>query len=88
MLARQLCNSLDGIFRLYALSQTSTTDRPRIFGTDQDAQFTADVFTACLPAANLLVSVDGRGLDNVFCKRLVRSDRCGNMYLNRFDTVP
>ncbi|MCY4090687.1 MAG: integrase core domain-containing protein [Caldilineaceae bacterium] len=61
----------------------------KIFNTDQGAQFTADAFTACLLAANIQVSMDGRGraLDNVFCERLWRSVKYENIYLNQYDTV-
>ncbi len=46
-------------------------------------------FTACLLAANIQVSMDGRGraLDNVFCERLWRSVKYENIYLNQYDTV-
>ena len=49
----------------------------------------SDAFTACLLAANIQVSMDGRGraLDNVFCERLWRSVKCGNIYVNQYDTV-
>ena len=49
--------------------------RPKIFHTDQDAQFTVDAFTARLLAANIQVSMDVRGhiLENAFCERLWRS---------------
>ena len=61
----------------------------KIFNTHQGAQFTADAFTACLLAANIQVSIDGRGrpLDNVFCESLSRSVKCENAYLNQNDTV-
>ena len=40
---------------------------PTIFNTDQGSQFTADVFTALLLEANVLISMDGKGraLDNI-----------------------
>ena len=43
----------------------------------------------CLLAANIQVSIDGRGrpLDNVFCQRLWRSVKYENIYLNQNDTV-
>ncbi|MDE0464593.1 MAG: IS3 family transposase [Caldilineaceae bacterium] len=90
VLAWQLSNTLDGIFCLDALRQALSTGRPKIFNTDQGAQFTADAFTACLLAANIQVSMDGRGraLDNVFCERLWRSVKYENIYLNQYDTVP
>ncbi|MYH63952.1 MAG: transposase [Caldilineaceae bacterium SB0675_bin_29] len=62
--------------------------RPKIFNTDQGAQFTADGFTACLLAAYIQVSMDGRGraLDNVFCECLWRSVKYENIYLQQYDT--
>ena len=63
--------------------------RPKIFNTHQGAQRIADAFTACLLAANIQVSIDGRGhtLDNVFYSRPWRSVICENIYLNQNDTV-
>ena len=89
VLARQPSNSLDGIFCLDALRQALSQGRPKIFNTDQGAQFTADAFTACLLAANIQVSMDGRGRapDNVFCERLWRSVKYENFYLNQYDAV-
>ncbi|MCY3901924.1 MAG: IS3 family transposase [Caldilineaceae bacterium] len=89
VLARQLSNTLDGIFSLDALRQALVKARPKIFNTDQGAQFTADTFTACLLAANIQVSMDGRAraLDNVSCERLWRSVKYENIYLNQYDTV-
>ena len=68
MLAWQLSNTLDGVFCLDALRQAPSKGRPKIFNTDQGAQFTAEAFTTALLAANIQVSMDGRGraLDNVF----------------------
>ena len=89
VLAWQLSNTLDCGFCLDALCQAFVKGRPKIFNTDQGAQFTADAFTACLLAANIQVSMDGRGraLDNVFCERLWRSVKYENIYLNQYDTV-
>ena len=89
MLAWQLSNTLNGIFCLDALRQALGKGRPKIFNTDQGAQFMADAFTRCLLAANIQVSMDGRGraLDNDFCERLWRSVKYENSYLNQYDTV-
>ena len=90
VLAWQLSNTLDGFFCLDALRQALSKGRPQIFNTDQGAQFTAEAFTACLLAANIQVSMDGRGraLDNIFCEGLWRSVKYENIYLNQYDTVP
>ena len=89
LLAWRLSNTLDGIFCLDALRQALSKGRPKIFNTDQGAQFTADAFTACLLAANIRVSMDGRGhaIDNVVSERLWRSVKYENIYLNQYDTV-
>ena len=75
--------------QLDALRQALSKGRPKIFNTDQGAQLTAGAFTACLLAANIQVSMDGRGraLDNVFCERLWRSVKYENIYPEQYDTV-
>ena len=74
---------------LAALRHALSKGRPTIFNTDQGAQFTADAFITCLQAANIQVSMDGRGraLDNIFCERLWRSVKYENIYLNQYDSV-
>ena len=48
---------------------------PKIFNTDQGAQFTSAAFTGRLEAAGIAISMDGRGrfMDNIFIERLWRS---------------
>ena len=89
MLTWQLSNTLDSIFCLDALRGALSQDRPKIFNTDQGAQFTPDASTACLLAANIQVSKGwrGRALNNVFCKRLWRSLKYEIIYPNQYDTV-
>jgi putative transposase len=57
------------------LERALARGRPRIFNTDQGSQFTSQEFTGRLRAADVRVSMDGRGraLDNVFVERLWRS---------------
>jgi putative transposase len=49
--------------------------KPEIFNTDQGSQFTSNAFTGVLRAAEIKISMDGRGrwMDNVFIERLWRS---------------
>ena len=77
------------LFDQMAAARPLRLGRLKIFNTDQGAQFTADAFTACLLAANIQVSMDGRGraLDNVFCERLWRSVKCEIIYPEQHDTV-
>ena len=89
LLVWRLFNTLDRIFSPDALRQALAKGQPKLFNTDQGAQFTADAFTACLLAANIQASMDGRGraLDNVFCERLWRTVKYENISLNQYDTV-
>jgi putative transposase len=86
----QLSNTLDGLFCLDALDLALAQARPEIFNTDQGAQFTALEFTSRLEAAEVCISMDGRGraLDNVFVERLWRSVKYEHVYLYEYAVVP
>lgn len=86
----QLSNTLDGLFCLEALDQALAQARPEIFNTDQGAQFTALEFISRLEAAEVRISMDGRGraLDNVFIERLWRSVKYEHVYLYEYAVVP
>ena len=62
--------------------------RPEIFNTDQGSQFTSNAFTDILRAAEIKISMDGRGrwMDNVFIERLWRSIKYECVYLHAFET--
>ncbi len=62
--------------------------RPAIFNTDQGSQFTGSAFTDVLRAAEVRISMDGRGrwMDNVFIERLWRSVKYECVYLHAFET--
>jgi putative transposase len=90
VLAWQLSNTLDGLFCRVALRQALEGGTPKIFNTDQGAQFTAVEFTGVLENAGIRISMDGRGraLDNVFVERLWRTVKYENIYLKDYGTVP
>src|SRR5258705_13406785 len=48
---------------------------PKIFNTEQGAQFTSAAFTGRIEAAGIAISMDGRGrfMGNIFIERLWRS---------------
>jgi putative transposase len=72
-------------------SETQSGNRPgRTVLTLQGVQFTANAFTQRLLAANVQISMDGRGraLDNVFVERLWRSVKYEHLYLHDYITVP
>jgi len=90
VLAWQLSNSLEGTFCVEVLEAALALGQPEIFNTDQGVQYTATSFVSRLQAANIAISMDGRGraLDNVFIERLWRSVKYECLYLHGFETVP
>ena len=89
VLAWRLSNTLDGSFCLELLDEALSRGRPEVFNSDQGVQFTAAAFTGRLQAADVAVSMDGRGrcLDNVFVERLWRTVKYENIYLHRYESV-
>lgn len=76
ILTWRLSNTMDSDFCVDALNDAiQRYGKPRIFNTDQGAQFTSKVFTDVLKNAGILISMDGRGQwkDNVFIERFWRS---------------
>jgi putative transposase len=90
VLAWQLSNTLDGLFCREALHCALSQGKPEIFNTDQGAQFTANEFTGTLEAAQIQISMDGRGraFDNIFIERLWRSVKYEDIYVKDYPTVP
>ena len=86
----RLSNSLDSEFCVEALETALMFGCPVVFNTDQGAQFTSRAFTDRLRAAQVQISMDGRGraLDNVFVERLWRSVKYEDIYIQGYDTVP
>jgi putative transposase len=82
VLAWQLSNTMDVSFCLTALNRALQQGQPDIFNTDQGAQFTAHAFTDRLQAAQIRISMDGRGrfFDNIFIERLWRSVKYEDIY--------
>jgi len=75
VLAWELSSTLETGFCLTALEGSFRFGQPRIFNSDQGAQFTSAEFLAPLQDRAIAISMDGRGraLDNVFIERLWRS---------------
>ncbi len=86
VLAWELAPTLETEFCVTALEAALRHGRPEIFNTDQGAQFTSAAFTGRLEAADVRISMDGRGraLDNVFVERLWRSVKYEEVYLKDY----
>ena len=90
VLAWRLSNTLDSLFCVEALQAALTMATPEIFNTDQGVQFTSTAFTSILEAAEIRISMDGKGraLDNIFVERLWRTVKYEDIYLKHYETVP
>jgi putative transposase len=90
VLAWELSISLDVGFCLTALERALADQQPEIFNTDQGVQFTSALFQAPLLAAQVRLSMDGRGrvFDNIFVERLWRSVKYEEVYLKDYPDVP
>ena len=89
VLAWELSTTLDTEFCVAALEWALRGGCPEIFNSDQGAQFTSAAFTGRLEAADVRISMDGRGraLDNVFVERLWRSVKYEHVYLYDYERV-
>src|SRR5271154_6089776 len=84
VLAWRLSNTMDTGFCIAALDEAlARHGTPKIFNTDQGAQFTSAAFTGRLEAAGTAISMDGRGrfMDNIFIERLWRSIKYEEVHL-------
>ena len=88
VLSWRLSNTLDADFCVEALRDALGNGRPRIFNTDQGAQFTSGAFTGLLEANGIEVSMDGKGrcVDNVFIERLWRTVKEEEVYLKVYES--
>jgi putative transposase len=77
---------MDTSFCRDALEDALGKGRPEIFNTEQGEQFTSAAFTDKPEAAEVRISMDGRGLwlDNVFVERLWRSLKYEEVHLNAY----
>jgi len=84
VLSWRLSNTLEASFCIEALEEAlEKYGAPKIFNTDQGAQFTSLAFTGALREAGVQISMDGRGrcMDNIFIERLWRSLKYEAIYL-------
>jgi putative transposase len=85
VLAWRLSNTMDAGFCVEALNEALRRyGKPEMFNTDQGSQFTSFDFTGVLKAAEITISMDGRGrcMDNIFIERLWRSLKYEAIYLH------
>jgi putative transposase len=89
VLSWRVSNTMTQDFCMEALEEAlATHGKPEIFNTDQGSQFTSDDWIGTLRAADVAISMDGKGrwIDNVFIERLWRSVKYENVYLKAYET--
>lgn len=81
-----LDQSLEIPFVLQAVDQALAIAQPEIWNSDQGSHFTSDQYLDRLKAAQVKISMDGRGraLDNIFAERLWRSLKYEEVYLHEY----
>jgi putative transposase len=87
VLAWRLSNTIGSGFCAEALEEAlARHGKPRIFNTDQGAQFSSTAFTGKLEAAGVAISMDGRGrfMDNIFIERLWRPIKYEEVHLKAY----
>lgn len=86
VLAWELSMSLESGFCVTALEAALRVSRPGIFNSDQGSQFTSVAFTDVLKAAEIRISMDGKGraFDNIMIERLWRTVKYEEVYLTDY----
>ena len=90
VLAWRLSITLSADFCIEALEEAlARHGRPDIFNTDQGSQFTSIDFIEVLKAAEIAISMDGKGAwrDNIFVEPLWRTIKYEEVYLRAYASV-
>jgi putative transposase len=84
----ELNQSLHLSFVLAALDEALAQAHPVICNSDQGSHFTSQEYLGRLQAANVQISMDGKGraLDNIFTERLWRTIKYEEVYLKEYAT--
>ena len=89
VLSWRVSNTFEPDFCVEALEEAiAKHGAPKIFNTDQGAQFTCEAFTGVLKEHGIAISMDGKGrwMDNVFVERLWRSVKYEDVYPRAYET--
>ncbi len=84
----KLSKTLELPFCTDALSEALHTAKPDIFNSDQGSHYTSHEMTSMLSAAQVQISMDGKGrcMDNIFTERLWRTVKYENIYVKGYAT--
>lgn len=86
VVAWELDQTLEIPFVLQTIDRALDAHTPEICNSDQGSHFTSPQFTSRLQAADVHISMDGRGraVDNIYTERLWRSLKYEEVYLNEY----
>lgn len=86
VVAWELDQTLELPFVLTAVDRALSHATPTIWNSDQGSHFTSPQYLGRLQAANVQISMDGKGraADNIFTERLWRSVKYEEVYLNDY----
>lgn len=86
VVAWEVDQTLELPFVLNAVERALSQATPTIWNSDQGSHFTSSQYLDRLLAANVQISMDGRGraVDNIFTERLWRSVKYEEVYLNEY----
>lgn len=90
VLSWRISTTLDRRFCVDALNEAMIKyGKPEIFNTDQGCQYTSEEFTGILKAADIKISMNGKGraVDNSIVERLWRTVKYDEVYLNCYQNV-
>ena len=89
VLAWELSLSLESGFCVCVVQAALEVSRPEIFNTDQGSQYTSEDFTQVLKAAQVRISMDGKGraFDNIMIERLWRTVKYEEVFLKDYGHV-
>ena len=81
-----LDDTLEQPFVLEAVNRALSVATPQIWNSDQGSHFTSPQYTHLLAAADVQISMDGKGraLDNIFIERLWRTIKYDHVYLHDY----
>ena len=88
VLAWQMDDTLEMPFVLDAVDRALKIAKPKVWNSDQGSHFTSRLYVERLLAAQVQISMDGKGraMDNIFVERLWRSVKYEEVYLHEYIT--
>jgi len=90
ILAYKLSNTMDATLATDALQEAlEKYPKPKIFNSDQGAQYTSHEHTQMLKDHGIEISMNGKGrsIDNIAIERFFRTLKHGNIYINDYQTI-